>query len=170
MDVYDSSSPSSVILTPTAYITKPKVAHPTEFMSISSQPKSDEPPIDQWEHQPKPYWVTVSSPGFMYATAGGTGTLLFTIFNAGMNPDVYALAISSKQGWADVSGIPTSITLAPGERYEIRVPITIPPDTIEGTEEELELTASGPGGPARTDTGYATILVQSFNYLPLIYK
>ena len=62
----------------------------------------------------RPLQVMVSSPGITRMFAGSSTTLSFAISNSGTVNDTYTLTASSTVPWADLTGVPSALTLGRG--------------------------------------------------------
>lgn len=75
------------------------------------------------------------------APPGSTVTVGFTVGNYGLNADTYTLTGDSERGWADFSGLPGQIALAPDAEATFQIPVRIPADASAGVEDDLGLLA-----------------------------
>jgi len=137
---------------------------------LSNDRLLNEPPKDLWKQQPSPYWVNVTGPGEVLATPGIEAMYSFTIQNLGNKPDAYTLTVSSRQGWADLHGVPANISLSPGESQEISISVTLPQDAEAGIVDELKVIATSQGSPDLFDVASARTVISKVIYLPLIQK
>jgi hypothetical protein len=65
----------------------------------------------------------------------------FQVKYLGAETDTYNLFASASLGWADLSGLPASITIPPGGSEYINIPVTVPSDATIGQIERLSLQA-----------------------------
>lgn len=119
-----------------------------------------------------PYRVGVSGPGEVQVAPGTMAVYDFTVTNLGRNPDVYTLSASSSQGWADLSGVPSSVSLAPGASRDITIRITVPTSAQAGEVDGIRLAATSQASPRIANVAYAytRLKLVSVVYLPLILK
>lgn len=85
--------------------------------------------------------VDVIAPTPQNTAPGVTVTQTFQIKNLGTTQDTYNLFASSSSGWADLSGLPSSITLAAGAMQDIVIPVNVPADAPPGQIDELSVQA-----------------------------
>lgn len=76
------------------------------------------------------------------APPGSVVTVDFTVTNYGLNQDTYNLEGDSERGWADFSGLPAQVPLAPDASATFHVPVRIPADASAGVEDDLAVTAT----------------------------
>ena len=108
----------------------------------------------------KPLMVAVSSPGTTQVLAGASVDLTFTITNTGTQADSYALTAStSTPSWASLSGVPTSVSLAPGANTQTTIHVATPAGTLVGTPGTFTIMAVSATAAAIQDTGVATVTV-----------
>lgn len=113
------------------------------------------------------------SPSNGQLVPGGNRSLRFSITNEepeGSGDTTFDLALYSDQGWAMTDTLPAQITLAPGERFEIAVPVQAPPGAPVGTVEETALVAVPVNDleEGLTATSRTTVVSSLSLYLPLV--
>ena len=96
--------------------------------------------------------LDVIAPPAAEATAGASLTHTFQIQNLGTEEDTYVVSASSSLGWADVSGISSSITIAAGGTEEVDVPVSVPADATSVQSDTLSLQAYSEANPMINDT------------------
>jgi sugar lactone lactonase YvrE len=126
--------------------------------------------FDEDRHLFTPYQVFVSGPGELQAVPGTTTIYNFMVTNSGHNPDVYILNASSSRGWADLGGVPGSVTLGPGASRDIPIRVVVPPYAEEGAADEIRLVATSQNSPRIVDVAYAHTRTLVRVYLPLLLK
>jgi len=117
-----------------------------------------------------PYRVGVSGPGELQTAPGTTAVYNFTVTNLGRNADVYTLSASSSRGWADLSGVPGSVSLVPGASRDIPIRITVPTSARGGMVDEIRLVATSQASPRIADVAYAHTRALVRVYLPVLLK
>jgi len=85
--------------------------------------------------------MSVVAPAGQTVPAGTTHVYDFSIINGGTVDEIYDLAITSSQGWADLSGVPSSVTVLAGATEHILIPVNVPIMAVEGSTDELMVTA-----------------------------
>lgn len=78
----------------------------------------------------------------------------FRIENLG-DADSFRLSVSSTQEWADLGGVPGSITLGTGEVLELEIPVTVPADAEPASVEEIVLVVLSESDPFISDAASA---------------
>jgi hypothetical protein len=110
--------------------------------------------------------VSVTAPFDTYgADAGDEISAKFTVTNSGSESVSLTISTSNTQGWADTSGVPTSLDLAAGESSDITIPITVDGGASNGDTETLTLQAVDASDPSVSDSGVAKVVVTSDRYL-----
>lgn len=92
------------------------------------------------------YAVAIDRPDFQAALPGTTVTYRYRIINLGQLGDTFHIAARSSLGWADLSSIPTYITIESGQRVDLSIPVTIPETAVVGAVDLLDITVT-----SRTD-------------------
>jgi beta propeller repeat protein len=87
------------------------------------------------------YRVAVLGPENTAKEPGGSLTHTFTVANKGEKPDTYAIQATSTGGWANLTGVPALVALAPEETFDIVVPVAVPAAAPIGAEDEIVLSA-----------------------------
>ena len=85
--------------------------------------------------------LDVIAPPAVEVTAGTSLIHTFQVQNLGTEEDTYILYASSSLEWANLSGIPASVTIAAGGTEEIDIPVNVPADAISGQIDTLSLQA-----------------------------
>lgn len=85
--------------------------------------------------------LSVAGPTGQTAVPGTTLLYEFSITNAGTVEDTFDLTVSSSQGWADISAVPASVTIAAGATAQVMVRVTISADADPGTVDQTILVA-----------------------------
>lgn len=90
--------------------------------------------------------------------------------NAGINPDVYSLDLTSNGWLADMKNRDT-IELAPGESTLVEITVTIPLDAQFGQVEQVILSVisqKDPGNPPATDSSVIELRANLQYFIPLV--
>jgi hypothetical protein len=85
------------------------------------------------------YKVSIATSGNMVVPAGSTITHTFNISNLGSNPDTYTITATSEAGWANLSGVPASLSLLAGASADILITVNVPALASAGTMEDISL-------------------------------
>jgi len=85
--------------------------------------------------------MSVVAPADQPVSPGTTLVYDFSIINGGTVDETYDLVIASSQGWADLSGVPGSVTVLAGATEHILIPVNVPITAVEGLMDDLVLTA-----------------------------
>ena len=109
---------------------------------------------------PKEYKVIVSVPGAAQLPPGGSIDLKFSVSNAGTKSDTYALASTTSTSWADLSGVPSSVSLGAGAQKSFTVHVAVPAGTALGAADTLSLKATSASNASVMDTGYTAVSTQ----------
>lgn len=96
--------------------------------------------------------VGLTGPGPVLIKDGKSVTYEYTITNTGINGETYAIGTMEEQAWADTSGVPATITLAPGESASFSIAVSVPKKTPDGVTDELVVTATSVTNPLITDS------------------
>jgi uncharacterized repeat protein (TIGR01451 family) len=102
------------------------------------------------------YGVSVLGPGNAGLPLGTSNTLAFTIVNTGSVADTYTLTATATQAWANLSGVPRQIALAPGASSVINVPVNVPAGAA-GTVNTVTVKSLSLGNPRVLDTARSDI-------------
>lgn len=79
------------------------------------------------------YAVMVSGPQLAELRAGdGPVPIIFSVLNAGSEPDRYRIEIIAEPSWVDTADVIDEIEVAPGEKGVVRLRLTVPPDAAAG--------------------------------------
>jgi hypothetical protein len=119
---------------------------------------------------------SLDDPAPSSAVPGTPQTINFTLVNGettrAAKATTFDLEVFSDQGWAITNTVPLSVTLQPGERFNIEVPIQVPENTSVGTTDNVVLVSA-----PTTDIGMATSataeleVVDSFKvFLPVVLR
>lgn len=101
---------------------------------------------------PTQYAVSITGPGEVSVSPGGSQTYDYTITNTGDEDDSYTITSSSTQSWADFSGLPSTLDLASGASQMFQVPVSVPAGTSNGTQDTLEIVATSAANTQIRDT------------------
>jgi hypothetical protein len=91
---------------------------------------------------PTDFDVLVTGISKVAQLAGTTQVYDFQVKNIGENADTYALGATSDLGWANVTTVPATVALAPGDVATVSIAVTIPAGTPANTEDEVTLRAT----------------------------
>src|SRR5262249_46181402 len=106
------------------------------------------------------YEVAVTGTGDSTHVRGAAGTATsysFTVGNNGFFVYAYSLPARSKLWWADLSQLPSTISLGPGESRLVTIPVNIPSAAGTTDVEQFLLTASS--------QGYAGVVADAYGYV-----
>ncbi|MEW6281732.1 MAG: CFI-box-CTERM domain-containing protein [Candidatus Eremiobacterota bacterium] len=117
--------------------------------------------IDQLQDEeiPSPFEVGVDVTDDQDAAAGSTVGYTAVVTNLGDEPDTYLLQTASLQGWTDFTGVPTQVTLDPGESAGFPILVRIPVTAQPGQEEESQVSAESTANPDLVDGNLAITTV-----------
>lgn len=118
-----------VALTPVSSST----AHPNSELMFTPAFKSD------W-----PYRFRVYTVYYQMGDAGETVVHTITVANEGTEADTYTVTANSSLGWADLSTVPDSLTLAAQSTAQFTVAVTIPLTAERMISDELMVEARSP--------------------------
>lgn len=103
------------------------------------------------------YIVDLSTPNDRSIEPGATTNLLYVVTNLGVEDDL-ELELGSDLQWHDNSQDGTVISLAVGESRNIFVPVTVPPDAVKPTVENVYVNLSSPSGQyTARSVGHVTV-------------
>lgn len=127
--------------------------------------------FEQDQLLPHPYRVGLTGPQGLVGPQDYTAVYTFTISNIGDNDDLYTLTAQSSLGWADLTSIPSTISLPSRTAREFTVSVTIPSTASRNEVDELRIAAMSTNNPALWTSHYALTSVKASSiYLPLILK
>jgi hypothetical protein len=108
--------------------------------------------------------LNVVAPADQTAAPGATEVYDFSITNGGTSNETYDLVITSSQGWADLSGVPSSISVTAGATGHVLIPVNVPTTATEGTTDELVLSAVSESDPLMhdSDSVQTTVVAPTF--------
>jgi len=141
-----------------------KLGQPVEFPETT---EADEITRKEAAAQASLLGVCVTGPGPMQV-APGSHSYTFEVTNTGTASETYTLAKASQRGWANLTGIPSSVALAAGESRKFSVPLTIPFGTPAGTQDTIELIATSVVSPAIADRGIAESTVTALDAFAVV--
>ncbi len=116
------------------------------------------------------YKVAVTAPGNAATLPGSTVVYTFTVTNLGINADTYTVTVGSSLGWANLSGIPTSLALSAGASTEIPIAVNVPISASSEAMDELAFSAVSQVNPLVEDSAIARTSVVRRVFLPLVTK
>lgn len=116
------------------------------------------------------YKVAVTAPGNAAVLPGSTVVYTFTVTNLGINADTYTVTVSSSLGWANLSGIPTSLALSAGASTEIPIAVNVPTSASSEAMDELVFSVVSQANPLVEDSAIARTSVAHQVFLPLVTK
>lgn len=102
--------------------------------------------------------VSVSGPMDSVSRPGSSVTLPFDVTNLSAQAHVFDLALDVTPAWGDGSGLPSTLTLAPGERATVAVDLVVPTTAANGDGARTALTVVAQDDPAVTDSASARTL------------
>jgi hypothetical protein len=98
-------------------------------------------------------YVDVIAPTPIHVLAGGTSSQKFQIKNLGTAQDIYNLYASSSLQWADLSGLPSNVTVPAGGVVEVDIPVNVPAGAASGQIDVLSLEAVSQANSLINNTG-----------------
>lgn len=105
------------------------------------------------------YRVLVEGDGFVQGRLGVSEvTARFKVTNSGETSDTYQISLDGIEG-TSTSGVPSSISLAPGETKKIDANVAIPDGTPDGTTFDVVLTAESVGNPEIVDQTTVVVII-----------
>lgn len=87
----------------------------------------------------KLYDVVVTTSSVTESAGGNQVTHTLTIANLGQYADVYTINATSSQGWADLTDVPITASLASGESTEVVIKVSPPPSVSVSATDELKV-------------------------------
>lgn len=91
---------------------------------------------------------------------GGDGICKFIIKNRGVKPDIYTVSVeTSNSSWYATGSLPKSFTVEAGNEYEILLPVHVPNDVSEGTEDTVKMLVKSNTNPLIMDSAKMQVLV-----------
>jgi hypothetical protein len=95
--------------------------------------------------------VVLAGPGVVDQPVCETVVYAYEIMNTGVLGDVYTLAGTSLEGWADVASLPSGLELAAGASTVIPLAVHVPAGTALGAQDLVVLTISSTTNPLILD-------------------
>jgi hypothetical protein len=114
----------------------------------------------------KTFSVVVAGGGILSVTPGGTATLSYTIMNRGISTDTYNIAAASTAGFADLSNVPSTISLDAGASAHISISVSVPPSAANGILTDVSVTATSQTGSTVMDRADTQITVNAGTIRP----
>ncbi len=96
--------------------------------------------------------VDVVAPADVTLSLGSSTTHTFLVKNMSSTESTYNILVTTSEGWADISGVPPTLTVAPGSAETIDIPVTVPSDVVLGSYDELSITVSDQTNPSIMDS------------------
>lgn len=107
------------------------------------------------------YSVRVRGPGTANAQLrAGPVTLSFVVANLGEQPDVYTITALGPPDYADLSEVPSRLSLEPGEEETISVEVRIPERAEVGDVAVIRINATSTQSPPIQDESDVVITVE----------
>ena len=95
--------------------------------------------------------VSIGGPGRVALQACESTVYEYVVSNTGESDDIYTIAVSSIQPWADTSGLPAVLPLPAGMSMTFAVPVTVPRGTANGSIDLLRFSATSTSNPLMRD-------------------
>lgn len=95
--------------------------------------------------------VDVQAPTHQQVKPGESVNHQFQLTNGGLQGGVFTLQATSSLGWADITSVPSTITIASGETVLVTVTVTVPMTAAIGQVEETTLYAESVDDPTVND-------------------
>ena len=103
--------------------------------------------------------LVAGPPAVALVPGSGPQLITFQVTNGGENPDTYTLGVSTSIAFADPSGVPASVAVAPGDSVPIVVPVDVPLGAPDGLLGEILLSATSTANPFLSDEATSSIAV-----------
>lgn len=100
--------------------------------------------------------VSISGPNDTVALPGATVTYSFSIKNIGVASRTFEVQAASSAGWADLTGVPSAITLDAGGTKDVNISVTVPVSAINGDSSVLTLIVVAIDDPSINDSTSVT--------------
>lgn len=142
----------------------------TQIPIVVTSIVTDELTLEMDSLIPDPYKVAVYGPGGEGGMFGHTTNYTVTVANLGLNADVYTITVTSSLGWANLSTLPTSISLAPGQAYDISIPVTIPPNADATDVDVLRVVSTSGANSSMWASHFINTTLLNAVYLPIVRK
>jgi uncharacterized membrane protein len=114
------------------------------------------------------YNVAATTSGNAMVLPGSPAVYTFTVANLGDNDDTYTVTVSSSLGWADLSDVPSSLTLSAGTSTDVSITVNVPASAASEAVDELVFSAISQANPLVEDAAIAHTSVLYQIFLPLI--
>jgi hypothetical protein len=139
------------------------VGHLGEMITLPTftEPMDIDEPTD--ELIPTEFAVCIGGPGSVSLAACDPTTYTFAVLNKGFGDDVYSVQATSSAGWADLSGIPTSLALAAGGSTVFSVPVLVPQGTPNGAQDLVVIRLTSTSNPLISDVAETTTVASSID-------
>lgn len=92
---------------------------------------------------------------------GDSFLIPFTIRNAGSEADTITISVQSNSSWADISGLPNSLNLGPGETVKVSIPFLIPFSALDGESTIVSVRVQSTRNPLMIDSAQIKATVSS---------
>ena len=103
--------------------------------------------------------VTVEASDDEVVLPGQSVTHAFTITNLGAEEASYDVYTNSTAGWADSTGVPSSLTIVSGGQESIEIPVNVPSDAEVGSVDKLSVQVLDQENALLYDTDEAQTIV-----------
>jgi len=110
--------------------------------------------------------ISVEASADAFVHPGETVPHTFTLENLGAAEDTFDLSASDDQGWADLSGVPSQITIGAGGSASLSVPVSVPLGAAEGATDEVVLLVVSQSNPLVNDGG----VIRTTATVPIPYR
>lgn len=108
---------------------------------------------------PTEFKVSVTGPATVFMVAGKSTTYRYKVTNTGDNPDTFAVSAIAVQTWANLSSLPPTVELNPGESSMLAIPVSIPGSSLSGSTDKLTVTVNSIASPAMMDAAETITIV-----------
>jgi hypothetical protein len=140
---------------------KPNLPMETEIESLTEQEDAELISL---------YNVVVGEDNYVKVSPGKNVLFTILVVNRGINEDTYTLNSLSSSNWSDLNGLPTTITLNPGERIEFDVIVYVPHDANTSMQDNLTIIVVSETNPHVMDSVILITGVSNEVFLPVLQK
>ncbi|MCK4223778.1 MAG: T9SS type A sorting domain-containing protein [candidate division Zixibacteria bacterium] len=95
--------------------------------------------------------VNVMAPSDVILYPGDSITHIFTIENLGGTDQTFDLTATSSEGWAELSGVPSQVTIPADSATTVPIPVIVPITALPGSFDQLTLIAVNQTDPLIND-------------------
>ncbi len=130
------------------------IGQPGASVDLPNETQQDELTFEEDATLPKLYAVSITAPGNTAVLPDTTVMMTATVTNFGSKDDIYNISASSTYTWADLSNVPTTVSLAAGSSILIPISVTIPASATSGSVDEIVLKVTSQANPLIVDSSF----------------